>query len=801
MNWLLEAWNGLVDKLPVFGHEEDVTSYLLPMASMSLIIGIAVAIVILALLAFLNRFRNGRWNVSGKLLTTLFCVTWLLGFIIYEIGIYTGEPVALLLNAPMAVIHALEMFILDSDAAALHDEFHHNMVFMACFSMVHFMAAAVSLIFVLKHFGFNIVAGYKMLIEAYMWNTTRQDTFIFWGMNEPSFLLAKSIQQSRSDKKDYRIIIVRTDDDRDRTSMRNGIERLFNFLSLKNKDLEKLQDLRCLTASTFIELSKLDSSIQLGQGHPDVIKKRLSLRQLSIIVKRKTRGTVHLFFLGDDQSANIQSITNLKNDATLVAFATGGRPQEKRHVRFYCHARRNSVHRVVEDEQMLHNIDVKVVDSSLISIDQLKQDVNLHPVNYVDVEHDATVSSAFNALVVGFGEIGIDAVRFLYEFGAFVKTGTAASKVQRSTFHCDVVDSRMSVIAGPFLANAPAIKTELITRDGSQVPMHDSASPNGKCLLSLHQLDVMGVDFYKKLENWVKDLNYIVIATDDDEHNMSLAVRIFRLATMYRANMEHFRIMVRVKSDADGHIRNTAWHYNRLWAAEQAAGPSPMHQRSVTFQDRFDAPITVFGLNEMVYTYDYIVSEKIVAEAKAFKARYDASIAALKDKSGLPSQYPTASWDDEYMDLMQLEGDYQGYSPTYTGMMRLRRIQSQNQQNCYHLYTKQKLAREALADPLKFEALTSGNLFRRNNEIEYVWKNGATPMPDVIAMLDVLARTEHLRWCASHEILGYRDHGDEDFKDETHLQHGCLKPWEQLSTEKKSYDYNIVDVSLGIINT
>ncbi len=67
-------------------------------------------------------------------------------------------------------------------------------------------------------------------------------------------------------------------------------------------------------------------------------------------------------------------------------------------------------------------------------------------------------------------------------------------------------------------------------------------------------------------------------------------------------------------------------------------------------------------------------------------------------------------------------------------------------------------------------------------------------------MLDVLAMTEHLRWCASHEILGYRDQGDEEFKDEARLQHGCLKPWDELSDEKKSYDYNIVDVSLGIIS-
>ena len=68
-----------------------------------------------------------------------------------------------------------------------------------------------------------------------------------------------------------------------------------------------------------------------------------------------------------------------------------------------------------------------------------------------------------------------------------------------------------------------------------------------------------------------------------------------------------------------------------------------------------------------------------------------------------------------------------------------------------------------------------------------------------IRVLDVLARTEHLRWVASHEVLGYSDSGTENDKDEARLTHGCLKPWEQLTPRTQSYDYNVVDVSLDII--
>ena len=249
MNWFQQLWNSLIDGLPIIEKHVDVTGNLPAMAIMSLLAGLGVTLLILVVLALLNSFRHGKWSISGKWLTTLFCVTWLFGFILYDIGIYTGEPRSFLLNAPMAMIHAFDMFFLQSDAAALHHEFHENVVFMGFFSFAHLLAAFVSMVFVIKHFGFNIIAGFRMLLAAHCFcKKKRKDTYVFWGMNEPSYLLAKSIKQYYEDnsrKKDYRIIVVRTGSDGDRTSVRNGMERMFNFLSLKNKDLERLQDLGC----------------------------------------------------------------------------------------------------------------------------------------------------------------------------------------------------------------------------------------------------------------------------------------------------------------------------------------------------------------------------------------------------------------------------------------------------------------------------------------------------------------------------------------------------------------------------
>ena len=147
---------------------------------------------------------------------------------------------------------------------------------------------------------------------------------------------------------------------------------------------------------------------------------------------------------------------------------------------------------------------------------------------------------------------------------------------------------------------------------------------------------------------------------------------------------------------------------------------------------------------------------------------------------------------------MQLTDVYKGYSPTYSGVMRLRRIQRQNLENCFHKHTKQKLAEGALGKE-GCQVFAQHQLFRRKNQTSYMWKEYAEEKPSVIRVLDVLAQTEHLRWNASHEILGYIDTGDENFKDEARLQHGCLKDWDKLSEVIKSYDYNVVDVSLDII--
>ena len=745
-------------------------------------------VVLMVLLLFLFYKKEKALDFCDRYLTHSFIAVWIMGFIIYNIGMYPdhchtgfGAFWTMLGVAPMAIIHAFEMFILQSDAAAIHEGCHSSGWYMFFFSIVHILAAFISMVFVIKHFGFNIISSFIRFWKTNIWTSNVKNLYIFWGMNDATYYLAKDIFRTKHDS-DARILIVRVNNGNEETNKLIGMDRLFSFLSLSSNNLENLQELQklgCLTNSTFGSLINPQKS-----GDDDLLRHELRLTSI-IKMLRHTTESVHMFFLENDDVFNIQAIANLKKDKNLISFANHGK------IKFYCHARYNSIHRVIEDESSHKNMEVRVVDSSHISVELLKQDVALQPVSYVDINDDATVSSPFNALVVGFSEVGWDTVRFLYEFGAFVKQGSTTERAFRSDFHCDVVDKIMSARSGLFVANAPAIDPKLNPKDEQEA---------SQSMICLYDMDCQSVEFYKSLEErWLPRLNYVVLATGDDEMNVSHAVRIFRMAVRYRKDLKQFRIMVRVQHDEKGHLRKIAQHYNRLWAAEGNSTNDTMHlhQGVIKATEQFDTPITLFGSSEGIYTYDHIINETLKEKAKSFKLKYDLSYNEVK-KASNQNIDPIVSWDDEQNEMMQLTGNYVGFSPTFSGIMRLRRTQSQNIANSLHAATKMKLALTALGQE-GYEIIQQHGLIRQNGKTDYIWRDGADlPIERIQRVMDVLAQTEHLRWNASHEILGYRNQGDINHKDESKMQHGCLKEWHELQTDIKSYDYNIVDVSLNV---
>lgn len=755
--------------------------------------GTLAAICLVVLILLLSKKLGFIKYIKRISLKIFFFIALTTGFFVYDIGMCTGEPISLILNAPMALLHALGMFILESDSGEIHEPFYYNWTFMFFFSMAHFLAAIVSMLFIIKHFGFNIVAKYRIWKAGWKSNSKRT-TYVLWNTNTPSFNLAESIKEhhSRIGDMDYRIIMVRTNPEGTQNPSGSiGIDRILEFLSAGDDDIDKIENLKILTTSTYVNLKSLNINNYEGKAN-DILGKTLRLKPLKKIISNNSKGKTHMFFLSDDEEENINGVTLLKNDMTLNEIANnhhnpGDEPDIK--VTFHFRARHNGIHSIVENIDAKPGMQMKAVDPSHISVEMLKHNEITLPVNFVKVEADATVSSRFRALVIGFNATGQDAVRFLYEFGAFIKTGSTDGHAFRSDFHIDAVDKDMDELAGEFAVNVPAIRPHM---------PFAKCSGNQEALITLHDMDCRGVEFNMALEQWIKELNYIVVATEDDELNMSLGVRIFKAAARYRADMSDLCILVRTQDDKNGQYSRIANHFNMLWKAqEETEGDNPgkdFHQKKVRRNERASLPIHLFGQDNRIYTFANIVDDTYEKKAMEFKERYERSANPAYCETG-----ETNAWMREYHDKMHLTEEHRDYHPSYCGLMGLRRTQAQDLSNSLHAQTKRTLARRALA-AAGLQGFDWSALGRKYKSLHYTLSNGDECEPAVQKILRTLAQTEHIRWNSSHELLGYVREGEPGHRDEVKMQHGCITEWHNLSEELQSYDCNVVDVTLGIIN-
>lgn len=761
----------------------------------AIVIAIGVMAVIYLLAQGIYKLETGRWKgfwgFLERNLTYLFIIAWVLGFSVYAVGTFIPDGTTpwttpgswwnMIRLSPVVIVHAFEMFLLQSDVSAVHDEFHNNLRFMTMFSFAHFFAAWVSLMFVIKHFGYNIVAGIQLWLTSHGFRHYDQ-LFVFWGMNDASYNLAKDIKRSGKVKSNYMAIIVKTVDEKDKKSERTGLDRLFNFLSLKNSELDKFKELDFLSTNAFSRLSQLDvvdDARKSSLGAFSVLNEKLHLRSIVKLIRRTDRN-VHIFMLGENEEDNIRATVNLRRDQDLCAYAKDGKK-----VYIYCHARHDSVNRVVEDTLSDSNLEVHIIDTARDSINCLKKDERHHPITLLDIDREknfGTVTMPFYSLVVGFGQTGRDAVRFLYEYGAFVdskstdfddvaernagryKPSRTDCRVYRAEFHCHVVDKDADIYRGRFFAYAPALK--------------ERKNQDGSLLVDIHACDVDSPEFYERLDKIYDKLNYVIVALGDDEANITTAVRIFKYVRARRnaESMKHFRIYVHCHTHSkEQHLKNVADYYNQTKSTETTEY------------------IVIFGTAEEIYTYDNIVENDFESEGKIYNAEYC-------ETSG--NNTDTDRWDSRH-DILLSKRSLASYG-------KLRRQEYQDVSNAYHALTKLHIMKK-LAELDGFEHLSQcldgvdgAPMFQRNESGRNekikgrIWATGSFTKKEQQLMLN-LARLEHIRWNASHEVLGYQGYEERD-KDkklvekeaerhgcnETYRLHNCLIDWQQLDEESEN---------------
>lgn len=602
--------------------------------------------------------------------------------------------------------------------------------------------------------------------------------YVFFGMNEPSMLLARSIREKEGER--ARIIFV------EKNSVDNeshgGWESIIGLFTHRRQTFAGVEEVDARV--TFSETRLCDIEPTSAQ-HEDILGllNLGKLREFLLQLPALPEAQLHIFFLSENTDENLRAMSALAHDQTVCAINS--------HItqRFYCHARANGLNRVIEDIAVTHGLEIRLVDSARLAVELLKVDERSHPVQLMelDPENPATVKSAFQSLIVGFDEAGQDALRFLYEFSAVVDSSSASGTVQRAPFNCVAVDPRMEVLKGAFLAFTPAMKTQAGIR--------------------LEQYDCRSDAFYTEIltPEYCKTLNCAVIAVGDDELGMTLAIRLINRIRTVREDLSKLRIFVRsYRPDKEAFMQRIADHYNEGYNLD-----CPEAYRTPEI-------LIPFGQKAKIYTYDMIVREELTIGGRRFQEAY----ARMKGETEfweLRRKLLTGACrkrkDAEGKSVIE-EVPVADRKISLNNLRSLRRKESQDLANALHADTKLYLLRRAMPadtdwnDFLQRYFGPDGCCPQCTGGFDKIVYSGLTDFENRVLLN--LARTEHLRWNASHEMLGYAPAPDGQHGcDERTRQHNCLRPWEELDAESravaqaehwaadyKAFDFGVVDTTL-----
>lgn len=660
-----------------------------------------------------------------------------------------------------SAIASLNLFLTSIDSTIIDDIQGHD-ILKGLISCVGFSAVLCTVALILSLVLYRLRA--YLHIKHIQINNEHNHLYVFFGMNDASKLLADSVYNE-----DPQSVIVYVESSQNNKFEQendkiDGWKNLVNLLIHRRKafiDADE-NERRALTISNCdicnLELDTKDAIENDVLGNIGVE----SVKRLIQGLKSVNDPQLHVFFLSEDRETNVQSTAILAKDDLIGA--------KEFQTTIYCHARRNTTNRVIEDLGIgtEKRIDVRILDSSHLAIEHLKRNVKNHPINFVKVStlqdnNPGTVSTDFVSLVMGFGETGQEAVKFLYEYGAFIHENASEKNSRRSPFHCYVIDKEMKTLEGPFISDVPSAECK---KCGERIER----------LINFYPYDYRSDDFFTKVLKPIADrLNYVVVAIGDDEKNMTVAVEILRFVRKYRGDLENFCIYVRAyEKGTFKYLTDIATHYNL---------------RLETVDKKDEKKIILFGQNEQIYTYKLVIKDEYYEKGKLYYDTYR-SLQLDPDSDRL-------TWEERREKEM---GKTQ--KTKWERMSSIKRKESQDRSNALHAKTKIMLLEKAVGkDNAKEFALKA--LEEREKKDDFTISYPQLNKAENCLMLN-LAKCEHLRWNAAHEMLGYINNTTDEHRcNEMKRRHNCLKDWQDLDAESRAVDYidNYKLFDFGVVET
>ena len=685
-------------------------------------------LILLAIGAYL--IISGRskkmFDWANRHLSILGLIIWFIGVLVYLIGFYRGELAGLAI-IPRAIVSSFRMFVVSNDLARVDKLMQEDVIYMVIFSLTHFAAALISFLFIFRMVGYKIKSSFN-IIHYNRKYAQGKDLHLFWGVNEASCLMAEDISRTYSNQT---IIFIDVDKDNgDNTQKKATLSYITNTITIKSSDIVRLDAIGALIDHCY------NGPAGLNKEESEDIFRSLRLSNIGEIVRKSK--SARFYFLSDDEVQNINGALNMQLDQKTASAFT-----DKSKIEIYVHARKSANNEVFDHYSQYNgkeqSMKIKIVDSAYLSIAELKQSKDDLPVNCVKFDKKTgLVESPFNALVVGFGETGQEAFKFLYEFSAFIDP----SNMCKTKFRCYAIDDKMDHIAGLVRAKMPAITDNE---------------------LSLSKISVDSEEFWEKVATIIKELNYVVITLNDDNLGLSLGVNLFKYALQHRdSSQPMLKIMVRCYEKSNEkrftevikHLNNSTCEYN--------------------------VRIERFGEKKKIYTCRNIIQDAILESAKEFNRVYYNS-----------SQSSDDQWEENFGEEAISKTMSKHKLSRFHAIYDINRRIEQNISNALHCQTKMILM--GFEDTKPSTRLQSYYDYA-NAHIEENTRYSCDPADE--QLLQNIAMVEHERWIASHKLMGYT-YGPQD--NLIKKQRNCICRWSELKDEQtKSYDCKVVDTTIKL---
>lgn len=752
-----------------------------------------LALGLLAAWLLLRRRESRRW-VMSHLIPGAFLVFGL-GTVLYIMGFNgagtANNPLALLLRSMMA---SVEMFVSKSDLIEVEREVKENPYYMMAFSIVHFLATCISAAFILHILGVRAKSYLRM--QGWWPSNWRKrgdlDLYVFFDLSPESVTLARSIHAEA--RKPHRIVFVRTPIEESHHE-RFSFSHLLNLANSQNGMTEDIISMDALLAYSRTRVSIHDQDSTLNAW-----AKETGLTALCRFISKRARNRF-FFALSPDEENNVNTAITLRklfppgdrgeqenqdNDSGKIAY--------QHNAEVYCRAKQSSI------TEFLSNERIKIVDSASLSIEEMRGKVLYQPVRYMKPDSNLGIATKpFKAMVIGFGDTGREAFKFLYEYSAMV----CAQEV-RVPFECFIIDPKGEALSKELLSSCPGLA-------GDKACIHFR---NGRI-----------EDFISEVEVLIRELDYIVVCTNSGAENLSLGMRLLDLAYRHR--------------DADRLLSVFTGLYEKA-EYEKATDIARCYREDVTKGEQtclFRFELIPFGKREALFSYRSIVQEETIKEAQAFHYEYNKTrLYAHKEPR---ANSPEKEWEDR-VEACLANG--------LSGKAKLIQQEMQDIANARHMLTKMMLMgiiREVPASvstckmpdgkvkvkevkPARTETDSDRQddicqvltrLMQRIQEevgkVEDKEQRGFDSFSIIQQVLSAeenrkykpllqnIARCEHLRWVASNIMLGYTANEDKEHngKDYIRKTHACMVSCDELEKYQALkatviYDYNTIWVGM-----